>query len=395
MYHRPVEFSCTTIDRDLPLRVTIDANQNVKVAPGPGAAVTPPKDQWLISSGLVDLQVNGYLGTDLSDPNLSVEHAESFCRQLAGVGVTRLLPTITTNSHQALIASLRRLSSLSEESDLFSRMTLGIHLEGPFISKLDGPRGAHPREFCRPCDLNEFALLQQAAQGLIKVVTLSPEYESATSFIAEITRQGLIASIGHTAASPEQIQSATQQGAQMSTHLGNGMHTEIARHPNYLWEQMASDELHAGLIADGVHLSPAILKSIVRTKTPQKCFLVSDTTSLSGQPAGRYRDSVLGDVEVTDDRRLVIAGQRLLQAGAYKPLKDAIPIIMRDADVSFTTALKMASEFPAAAIGHRDSFPFDPQSCTGDFIVFHRDKNNRCDVKLAVVNNDVLFSNLD
>ena len=147
MYHRPVEFSCTTIDRDLPLRVTIDANQNVKVAPGPGAAVTPPKDQWLISSGLVDLQVNGYLGTDLSDPNLSVEHAESFCRQLAGVGVTRLLPTITTNSHQALIASLRRLSSLTEESDLFSRMTLGIHLEGPFISKLDGPRGAHPREF--------------------------------------------------------------------------------------------------------------------------------------------------------------------------------------------------------------------------------------------------------
>ena len=88
----------------------------------------------------------------------------------------------------------------------------------------------------------------------------------------------------------------------MSTHLGNGMHPMIARHPNYLWEQLASDQLNAGLIADGAHLPPATLKSFVRCKTPKRCFLVSDSTSLSGMPVGLYGDSVLGDVEVTEDR---------------------------------------------------------------------------------------------
>ena len=103
------------------------------------------------------------------------------------------------------------------------------------------------------------------------------------------------------------------------------MHPNIPRHPNYLWEQLAADELSGGMIADGVHLPAAVLKSFVRAKTLDNCFLVSDTTSLSGMPVGLYENSVLGDVEVTDDDRLVVAGQRILNAGAYQAIESSHP----------------------------------------------------------------------
>lgn len=341
------------------------------------------KQIWLID-GLVDLQVNGFRGVDMSDPRLDLPSAERFCHQLASFGVTRFLATLTTNSFEALERSLRNLDRLATQSRLFGTMLLGVHLEGPYISPENGPRGAHPRQYCRPPDLDEFQRLQDAAAGRIRILTLSPEFDSASGFIRSVSEQ-VVVSIGHTAATPDQISMAADQGASMSTHLGNGMHRELIRHPNYLWSQIADDRLHAGLIADGVHLDPAILKTIIRAKTPKRCFLVSDSTTLSGQKPGLYRNSVLGDVEITEDFRLVIAGQRQLQAGAYKPLIQDVEYLVQSGIVDWKTAIGMASTRPLNCLKIETGQPF------ADYVVIER-QHSRLKTLMTVIDNRVVHS---
>lgn len=138
----------------------------------------------------------------------------------------------------------------------------------------------------------------------------------------------------------------------MSTHLGNAAHGQIRRHPNYIWDQLAEDRLTASLIVDGHHLPPAVVKTFIRAKGTHRCVLVSDLTGMAGMPPGRYRNSSIGDIEVLDDGRLVIAGQRQLLAGASLPLTVGVANVIRFAQVDLATAINMASVYPAALIDH-------------------------------------------
>jgi N-acetylglucosamine-6-phosphate deacetylase len=222
----------------------------------------------------------------------------------------------------------------------------GIHLEGPYFSKEDGARGAHPVEHCRRPDWDEFQRLQEAAGGLIAILTMSPEFDDAPEFISRATAAGVTIAIGHTGANSAQIKAAVDAGARLSTHLGNGAHRILRRHPNYLWDQMAEDRLVASLIVDGHHLPPEVVKSIVRAKTPERCILVSDVSGLAGLPAGRYTSSGC-ELEILTDGRLVIAGQDQLLAGASLPIGTGVANVMRFAGVDLRTAVDMASLHPA------------------------------------------------
>ncbi|MEC9093757.1 MAG: hypothetical protein VX438_13680, partial [Planctomycetota bacterium] len=316
-----------------------------------------------------------------------LEKIEVFCKEQLGLGVTRILPTLTTNSLEVLGAALENLAHLADQSPLFDSMFLGVHLEGPYISPVDGPRGAHPKLHCRIPDIEEFQWLQARAQGRIRLVTLSPEFETSDEMIRSLVAEGVIASIGHTAASCEQIRRAVDSGATMSTHLGNGMHPEILRHPNYLWEQIADDRLMGGLIADGVHLDKAVLKVILRSKGNGNCVLVSDTTHLSGMPAGLYTDSSLGDVEVTEDQRLVIAGQRQLNAGAYRPLKYGVEFLMKRLQLPMRDAFRLASLNPLGLMN-----PKLPETeLLKTFVVVGVNRQNSIEVVLSVIDNQVVF----
>src|SRR5205807_1149747 len=165
-----------------------------------------------------------------------------------------------------------------------------FHLEGPYISAEDGPRGAHPLAQVRPPDLGEFQRIQEAADGNIRLVTLAPELPGALAFIDKLTAAGVVVAIGHTAASPATIRDAVSAGARLSTHLGNGSHAMLPRHDNYLWEQLAADELWASIICDGHHLPAAVMRCILRVKTPARTILTCDAGSLAGLPSGRYRE---------------------------------------------------------------------------------------------------------
>ena len=181
---------------------------------------------------------------------------------------------------------------------------------------------------------------------------MSPHFEEAPDFIRRVTASGVIVAIGHTGANGRQIAAAVDAGARLSTHLGNGAHQVLRRHPNYIWDQLAEDRLMASLIVDGHHLPPEVVKAMVRAKTPERCVLVSDVSGLAGLPPGRHASSG-GDVEVMPDGRLLIAGQDQLLAGASAPIGVGIANVMHFAGVDLTTAVAMAVDHPSRLLGER------------------------------------------
>jgi N-acetylglucosamine-6-phosphate deacetylase len=308
----------------------------------PGGAMLP----W-IAPGLVDLQVNGYGGEEFTDGNLTVDAVRRISAAVERDGVTTYLPTVVTASLDLHLHVLRTIADAMTSCETVRRRVAGIHLEGPYISAADGPRGAHPLEHCRAPNWDEFRRLQDAASGHIKLLTISPEFAAAAEFIRRVVASGVLVSIGHTNADAEQIRAAVDAGARMSTHLGNGAPAYVHRHRNCIWDQLADDRLTATIIADGHHLPPAVVKCLVRGKTPERLVLISDITGMAGSAPGCYERSGLGQIEVLPDGRAVVAGQREYLAGATQPLHLGVTNVMRFAGVTLREAVDMASARPA------------------------------------------------
>ncbi|REK13034.1 MAG: N-acetylglucosamine-6-phosphate deacetylase [Planctomycetota bacterium] len=303
-----------------------------------------------IAPGFIDIQSNGYGGQEFSSPELTVEKVVEIAAQQAAFGVTQFCPTVTTAGLDTLVHSVRTIAEACQRHPQVARTAPAIHLEGPFIASEDGPRGAHPLEHCRPPDWEEFERIQQAADGRIRILTMSPEFANAPEFIRRAVGSGVVVAIGHTAADSGQIRAAVDAGASLSTHLGNGAHRALRRHPNYLWDQLGDDRLRASLIVDGHHLPPEVVQTMVRAKTPERCILISDLSGLAGLPPGRY-DTQLCALEILPDGRLVIAGQDQLLAGASRPIGYGVVGAMRFAGVDLATAVHMASHHPARLLG--------------------------------------------
>jgi N-acetylglucosamine-6-phosphate deacetylase len=223
----------------------------------------------------------------------------------------------------------------------------GFHVEGPHIAAEDGPRGAHPREWVRKPDFDEFRRWQEVTNGNVRMVTLSPAWPEATRYIEQAVDAGVVVSIGHTDASSVQIADAVRAGATLSTHLGNGAHSVLPRHPNYLWDQLAEDRLMAGFIVDGIHLDANFLKAALRAKEISRSVLVTDASSPAGAVPGRYRLGEL-DVELTADGRVVLAGTRRL-AGSALRMDRGVENLMGLAGLSLAEAVSLATVNAARA----------------------------------------------
>ncbi len=338
-------------DTGLPVQIEIEAGRIARVSQIDAAAAMPPVGQWpWLAPGLIDVQLNGYGGQEFSSADLTPERVEPIVRAMERFGVTRICPTLTTESFAVLQHALKAVADACDGSPELARRIPGIHLEGPYITADDGARGAHPKRHCRRPDWDEFQRLQEAAGGRIRILTVSPEFDESIPFIRRVAQSGVIVAIGHTAARPDQIRAAVDAGARMSTHLGNGSHPMLHRLHNYVWAQLAEDRLTAGLICDGHHLPPEVVKVFVRAKTPQRCILVSDISGQAGQPPGRY-ESPFCDIEILPSGKLVVAGQTELMAGASLPLSAGVANAMRFAGVDLATAIRMAVHHPAALLG--------------------------------------------
>ena len=302
-----------------------------------------PSDQYL-APGFIDLQVNGFAGVDYNSPR--TPHAEigfSIAAMFA-TGVTRFFPTVITNAPEEMTGALRNLASARESLPEGPAME-ALHVEGPYISPEDGPRGAHPQRWVRAPDLDEFRRFQDAAEGHVRLLTLSPEWPGTPAFIEKVVSDGVVVSIGHTKATAEQIGAAVSAGATLSTHIGNGAHSLLPRHPNYIWDQLAEDRLAASFIVDGIHLARPFLKVALRAKGLERSLLVTDAVMPAGCAPGRYKLGEV-DVELHDDGSVrLVGGTRL--AGSALLMHHAIANVMRFAGLSLRDAITMATRNPA------------------------------------------------
>jgi N-acetylglucosamine-6-phosphate deacetylase len=326
--------SQTTWQKTVPKRSVFDVSSGSSSFPLPG---------------FFDLQVNGCSGVDYSSENLTVESVVQVVDVLAKRGTTRHLPTIITNSFSLIERNLKILADARRNQELMNKAIPGIHIEGPYISREDGPRGAHDPAYIRNPDPDEFAAWQDAADGAIAMITLAPELKGALACIEKWTGEGVVVAIGHTAAEPACIREAAAAGARVSTHLGNGCSAMLPRHPNILWEQLAEDSLYASVIADGYHLPSAFIRTVLRTKPADKLLLISDITALAGSSPGRYSWGDI-EVEISDSGRIGLAGTTFL-AGAGHDLLHGIEHLVFNLHLPLEQVIPLCTTNPARLMG--------------------------------------------
>lgn len=248
--------------------------------------------------GLVDLQVNGYKGMDFSSMDLTTADFIRASGQLLEAGTTAFLPTLITSSENAYKHNLPIIAKVVQSKEFRGRL-LGIHMEGPFISPEEGARGAHNADWIRKPDIGYLMQLIEWANGKVVLITIAAEVKGAEQLARYAVEQGIAVSLGHQMASEKDLKRLVHAGAVSLTHLGNGVPAMLPRHENPIWAGLAEDELAAMIITDGHHLPASVIKTIIRTKGPERCIVVSDAAPLAGLGPGRYE--TLGSNVVLED----------------------------------------------------------------------------------------------
>jgi N-acetylglucosamine-6-phosphate deacetylase len=307
---------------------------------------------WIIP-GLVDLQVNGYGGIDFNSVDLTVEDVKHIVSLELEQGVTTFCPTIMTGPEEQMVNAMRVIRAACDEDSLVARALPAIHVEGPYLSSEDGPRGVHDVNSLRDPDLREFDRWQAASGNRVRIITIAPETAGALEYISAVSRVGVIASVGHTAADSTMVAAAVLAGARMSTHLGNGAHATISRHPNYIWAQLDQHELIASFVGDGHHLPEQTFRVMLRAKGLDRAIIVSDSIALAGLLPGDYSVPGIGDVTVGADRRVSLRGTPYL-AGSGSSLLQCLSWVIRTAQITMRSAVGLATCNPAAILGLPD-----------------------------------------
>jgi N-acetylglucosamine-6-phosphate deacetylase len=317
----------------------------------------------VVAPGLVDLQVNGAAGADVTaEPERLAEVGAELVRH----GVTAYLPTVITAPASAREAGLVALAG--ERSALAQGATravpLGLHLEGPMISP--ERRGAHPEQWLRPPSA---ALVEGWSRSAgVVMATIAPELPGALEVVAELTRRGVVVSVGHTAATPAEVEAAVAAGARCATHLYNAMPPLSARAPGPVGAVLGSDALVAGLIVDGLHLDEYAVRTAWRALGPDRFWCVSDTTAALGLADGPTR---LGDQDV-----VVIGGAVRLAdgtlAGSAVSLADCVRTLWATTGCSLAEALATATSTPARLVDDSSRGTLSPGS-RGDLVLLDVD----------------------
>ncbi|MGD0791909.1 MAG: N-acetylglucosamine-6-phosphate deacetylase [Terriglobales bacterium] len=302
----------------------------------------------VMAPGYVDLHLHGSAGYDVMDD--SAEALPAIEQLLARHGVTSYFPTTVTTPMDAILRALERLADAIEQRERqherkdaagkIRALPLGIHLEGPFISH--ARRGVHPPENLLAPTLALFEQFWQAARGRIRMTTIAPELEGAPEVIAEAARRGVCVSLGHSDADFATAERGIAAGARHATHTFNAMRPLDHRSPGILGAVLTDRRVSADIIADGVHLDPAIVKLFADAKGPEQTVLITDAISATGMPDGRYR---LGSFEVDVRDGKCMADGKL--AGSVLTMDRAVRNLARFAEWDLPQAVAAASQNPA------------------------------------------------
>lgn len=333
-----------------PSDITIRDGRIIAIEPAGKGRVDAGSKRHVIGPPLFDIQVNGCAGINLQSPEVVPEDLRRITDVLAQWGVAQWVPTLITLPQDQLERALAVFAQALEDP-VVRRAVPGFHVEGPYIAPNDGPRGAHTLAYVRKPSLREFDRWQKAAKDKILYVTVAPEIAGAVKFIEGVVQRGVTVSLGHHAANADQIARATDAGATLCTHLGNGCAAHIHRHHNHLWPQLADDRLACSLIADLEHLPEPVLKVFTRALGPDRVVLTSDAVHLAGLPPGRYTLAAM-DVDLLPTGRIQLTGTDLL-AGSSLMLIQGVLNTARHTDLTLEQAWRAATINPARVLGVR------------------------------------------
>ncbi|HXX40446.1 MAG TPA: N-acetylglucosamine-6-phosphate deacetylase [bacterium] len=313
--------------------------------------------------GMIDLQVNGGAGVDCS--RCVPEEYDVLGRYLAGTGVTAYLPTIISapledmrRSAETAVAAMGRRGGLPE--------ILGVHLEGPYLNPLR--RGAHQAQDLRHPSVPEILETLRRLRGAVRVVTLAPELEGAQPVVRALAAQGVVPAVGHTDADYDEVRAAAQWGARLVTHVFNAMRGLHHREPGAAGGALLTRSLVLSVIADGIHVHPAVVGLIARVAGTGRVALITDAISGAGMERGSF---TLGGrpVEVRDGvPRLpdgTLAGSVLRMNRAVRNFADA-------AEVGLREAVQSATLVPARLLGLARKGQI-VEGCDADLVVLDRE----------------------
>lgn len=298
--------------------------------------------------GLVDLQVNGFAGVDFNSGAITAAELDRALEAMLATGVTTCLPTLITAHPHELEARFRALDAAVGGSRLGPLMCPGYHLEGPFLNPSPGYAGCHPPDAMTAASADLVARLDGLLSRPILMVTLAPEVEGGVALAGRLARIGKVVAIGHSAADFETVVAAAEAGATLSTHLGNGLPQQMHKLVNPLFAQLAEDRLMAGFIADGIHIHPKALQSLIRAKGFERSILVTDAVVAAGAVPGRYSFAGM-PVDLAADGSVRQPGGASLAGSALK-LDDAVRNVVAWGIATPAQAVAMASTHALACI---------------------------------------------
>jgi N-acetylglucosamine-6-phosphate deacetylase len=319
--------------------VTVNVHEGVIVGSAPDNATVIDATGLTVAPGLIDLQVNGACGIDIT---AEPERLWDVAAALPRFGVTAFTPTVITSAPEARTRAMATLAS-GPHAEWTGAVPLGLHLEGPMLAA--ARKGAHPERWLTlPSD--ELIAGWSRDAGVL-IATLAPELPGAIDLVRTLAGRGVIVSIGHTEADSATVETAIAAGARMLTHLGNAMPPMQSRDPGPVGVALGGNSLVAGVISDGLHLEAPVVSAAWRCLGPSRFLSVTDTTAALGVPDGPYR---LGEQAVIVHEGSVRLHDGTL-AGSAASLSQCLTFLRAATGCTLAEALGTCTAVPAAALG--------------------------------------------
>ncbi|WP_241981783.1 N-acetylglucosamine-6-phosphate deacetylase [Cryobacterium sp. TMT1-19] len=321
----------------------VDIRAGLIVACGAGEPPRPPDhvfEQSTLAPGYVDIHTHGGGGSSFNDADTDAAVARITATHRAH-GTTTMMASLVTGPLDEVERTVAALAGLIERG-----MLAGIHLEGPWLSPAH--RGAHDESLLREPDTETVDRLMRAGRGTVRMVTIAPELEGGLAAVTQIAGHGAVAAIGHTDANYDLTRQAIAAGATAGTHVFNAMRQIHQREPGPALALLEDSNVFAELIADGVHLHPAVVRFII--ESPSRPVFVTDAMAAAGADDGAYKLGGL-DVSVADGVARLADGTI---AGSVLTLSEAVRYAVHTAGVPLAVAVRAATQNPADMIGLPD-----------------------------------------